>query len=255
VHDRSGRPVRGLTQESFRVFEDGVAQDVKSFSAETATTDVLIALDGSGSMAPALTELRAAATDFLLALRPDDQVILTAFNTALSVLSRRGATLADRLGSLGSLQPAGSTALFDAVIQGIELVRGPNVRRAIVILTDGDDRASRASAQGARVALQTNDVILYVIAQGRAASDRALRDELSALAAETGGTALFSERMSALKGQFAEIVNELSSHYVLGYIPKRPIAQGGWRQISVQMVDREPRYKVRARTGYLAIKR
>jgi Ca-activated chloride channel family protein len=255
VRDRSGRPVRGLDQKSFRVFEDGMQQDLLSFSAETAATDVVVALDGSGSMETSLPELKIAAADFLRALRPSDAVTVAVFNTALSILSRRGAPLADRLAALDDLRAAGSTALYDTMIQAVEILRGPVVRRALVILTDGDDRSSRASSQGARVALQSSDVILYVIAQGKGASDRALRDQLTALAAETGGSAFFAERMSSLKEHFTEIVDELASHYVLGYVPRRPYGEGGWRRITVEMTDADRRYRVRARSGYLAVRR
>jgi Ca-activated chloride channel family protein len=255
VRDRNKRFIRGLDASSFRVLEDGIPQDVLSFSPDSVAGDVLVALDVSGSMKPALVELRAAAGGFLASLRPTDAVTVAAFNTSLYVLSHRGSDLATRLAALDGLRASGDTALYDVMIQAADLMKGSGARRAVVMLTDGDDVSSRSSLSGVRVALQSSDVVLYIIAQGKAAVDPHLRDQITTLALETGGAAFFAPRMSSLKDHFAEIVEELTSQYVLGYAPRRPFGDGGWRQITVEMTDRSKRYEVRARQGYLAVRR
>jgi Ca-activated chloride channel family protein len=255
VRDRNKRFIRGLDASSFRVLEDGVPQEVLSFSSDAVASDILVALDVSGSMQPALAELKAAAAGFLSSLRPADAVTLAAFNTSLFVLSPHGSAPATRLAALDGLRASGSTALYDVMIQGADLMKNSGARRAMVMLTDGDDISSRSSLSGARMALQSSDVVLYVIAQGKAASDAKLRDQINTLALETGGAAFLAPRMSELKDHFAEIVEELTSQYVLGYAPRRPFGDGGWRQITVETTDRNKHYEVRARQGYLAVRR
>jgi Ca-activated chloride channel homolog len=224
---------------------------VTSLASEDAAVDVVLALDTSGSMAGAVNQLKQAAGDFLRALRPQDAVTVASFNQGLSVVSPRGATLASRLAAVDGLSAFGTTAFYDALIRSVELVKTGTAHRAVVAFTDGDDVASRSSVESVRTALQTNDVVLYVIAQGKAADDKHLRDQLQSLAAETGGAAFFAARMSDLRDHFAQIVADLANQYVLVYMPLRPFGDGGWRRITVQ-VDR--RYKVRAREGYVAIR-
>ena len=87
-----------------------------------------------------------------------------------------------------------------------------------MMFTDGDDVASRSSVETARAALQNHDVVLYLIAQGKAESDRDVREQLTALAEGTGGRALFASRLGALVGQFNDVVADLSHLYVLGVL-------------------------------------
>jgi len=255
VRDRNGRFIRGLDINQFRVLEDGTPQKILSLTPETASSEILLALDVSGSMAPALADLRSAAANFLGALRPTDSVTVAVFNTALAVVAPRTASPAGRIASLDTLRAAGGTALFDAIIQSTEIVRVSSKRRAVIVFTDGEDVSSRATATGARVALQTNDVVLYVIAQGKAANDAALKQQLEQLCMETGGAAFFGSHMNDLGRHFGEILDELTNEYVLGYVPTRPFGDGGWRTITVQMSDANLRYQVRSRQGYLAVRR
>jgi len=171
------------------------------------------------------------------------------------VVAPRTASPAGRIASLDTLRAAGGTALFDAIIQSTEIVRVSSKRRAVIVFTDGEDVSSRATATGARVALQTNDVVLYVIAQGKAANDAALKQQLEQLCMETGGAAFFGSHMNDLGRHFGEILDELTNEYVLGYVPTRPFGDGGWRTITVQMSDANLRYQVRSRQGYLAVRR
>jgi VWFA-related protein len=254
VRDRHRRFVRGLGAASFRLFEDGQPQEIVTFATEASGGDVVLALDGSGSMASALDELRTAARTFLGALPRNDMVTVAAFNSAIDVLSPRGAPAVAQVASLDRLRAAGTTALYDVLIQAVDLFPASADRRAVVMFTDGDDVSSRASVAAARVALQAGNVVLYVVAQGKAAVDRRLRDQLSALATETGGAAFFASRMSATRGHFAEIAEELSNQYVLGYVPVRPFGDGSWRAIRVEPADGSLHYDVRARQGYLAVR-
>ncbi len=255
VTDDRGRFVEGLQQPQFKVLEDGVPQDVTSFLSENAAGSLLLALDISGSMSPAVGELTSATSQFLKSLRPTDRVTLTGFSNSLFVLAPATADAAARQAALEQLHPAGGTALYDSMIRGVELLKPQSSPRAMVVFTDGDDDASLATLDGVRSALQSNDVVLYFIAQGRAEHDQALRAELAKVAIETGGAAYFSSRMSSLQEHFANIVADLSHQYVLFYSPKRELGDGAWRKIAVQVQDGDRKLTVRARQGYLAVHR
>ena len=255
VTDDRGRFVEGLQQSQFKVLEDGVPQDITSFLAENAASSLLLALDISGSMGPAVGELRNATAQFLQSLRPADRVTLTGFSNSLFVLAPATANAAARQAALDQLHPMGGTALYDSMIRGVELLKPQSSPRAMVVFTDGDDDASLATLDGVRSTLQSNDVVLYFIAQGRADRDEVLRTALIRLATETGGAAYFSSRMSSLQEHFANIVTDLSHQYVVGYSPKRDLGDGAWRKITVQVEDRDRKLTVRARQGYLAVHR
>jgi Ca-activated chloride channel family protein len=255
VRDKSGEPVRGLGVESFRAFEDGQAQTIVSLATEDAPADVILALDTSGSMGPAMPELKAAALGFLKALRPIDRPRLASFSTAFTILSGPSATPDERQAAVQLLTAGGGTALYDAIIEAADQLRTAQGRRAVVVFTDGDDVSSHGSLTSVRTALQTSDVVLYFIAQGKASADSHLRRELAALATETGGLSFFAPRMSSLNSHFSEILGDISTEYVLGYSPRVRIGDGGWRRIRVEVGGSDDRYKVRAREGYLAIAR
>lgn len=252
VRDHQRRYVRGLDGTSFRVFEDDVPQTVLTFGSEAAGGDVLLALDASGSMTPALDELRAAARAFLAALPIADRVTVAAFNTTLGVLAPRTSTPVARVAALGRLAAGGDTAIYDVLIQAIDVFPASSERRAIVMFTDGEDVASRASLATARARLLSANVVVFFIAQGRAANDPRVRGQLGRLAAETGGEAFFAPRMSQVKDHFTEIAEELSNQYVLGYVPSRPAGDGQWRTIRVELADPSRQYQVTARQGYVA---
>jgi Ca-activated chloride channel homolog len=255
VTDDRGRFVEGLGKEQFRLEEDGVQQNITSFLSEDAAASLLLELDISGSMGPAVGELRTATARFLGSLRPVDRVTLAGFNNGLWVLASASATPAARQAALEDIRPAGGTALYDSMIRGLDLLRPMANPRALVVFTDGDDVASLATLDSVRSALASTDVVLYLIAQGRADKDQTLRSALTKVAVETGGAAYFSSQMSSLQGHFADIVNDLRHQYVLGYTPARDLGDGAWRKIAVQIVDRDRKLTVRSRQGYLATRR
>ena len=255
VSDEHGRFVDGLRQPQFRLLEDGVMQDITSFIAEDAAASVLLELDISGSMSSAVGELTAATQGFLHSLRPADRVTLTGFSTSLFVLAPATTDSAAREAALEKLHPAGRTALYDSMIRGVELLKSQASPRALVVFTDGDDNSSLATLDGVRSTLESNDVVLYIIAQGRAAEDQTLRKAIKQVAEETGGAAYFSSRISSLQSHFAEIAYDLRHQYVLGYTPKRDLGDGAWRKITVRVDDPDRKFTVRSRQGYLAVHR
>jgi Ca-activated chloride channel homolog len=257
VKDGDGHFIQGLTQNDFAVFEDGQPQTISSFSSEDAAFDIVLALDISASMTPRIGQLKDAARHFLSSVRPQDSVTLAAFNTNLFVLAPRAAPGPQRLAAVDRLRAGGSTALYDVMASATALFRERQERRALVVFSDGDDVSSKTTPEGARTALQAGDAVLFLVAQGRGASEDALRKRLTALAAETGGEAFFPSSMSAVADHFSTILQNLSRIYLLAYTPARPLGDAGWRRIEVKLTNKTHarRYTVNARGGYFATTR
>ena len=253
VTDDRGRFVPGLEATDFRILEDGVEQNVVLLDAGDGGAEVLVALDISGSMAPNMSDLKDVVRDFLGRLRAVDTVTLAGFNSAFFIIAPRDADRGATRQAIEELGPSGGTAIYDSMISGAELIGAQPGRRAVVLFTDGDDISSRATLEAARAALHANDCLLYLVATGKADSDVNLRKRLRALAVETGGGAYFSGRLSGATGYFRDIVQDLSQQYLLSFAPARPLGDGKWRALTVQLRDRSLR--VRARSGYLATKR
>ncbi len=197
-----------------------------------------------------MADLRASAKKFIGAVRPQDRLTVAGFNSGLFVISNPTAEPATRLAQLDRVRAFGRTSLYDAMVRAADLFKASEGRRALVVFTDGDDVASRGSADTARAALQAKDVVLYVAGQGRAADDKDLRDRLRNLAEETGGSGHFADKMSELDEQFAEVLQNIGNQYVLVYSPDRPMGDGAWRALRVELA--RERHTVKARQGYFA---
>ncbi len=248
VQDQDGRFVRGLPQEAFRVFEDDVPQAIAYFANERVPLEVVAAIDMSGSMTEAMPQVREAARRFLAALEPDHQVTVVAFNDNLFTLSRRGSSPEARSRALARLAPWGGTALYDATLYALDLLGAQQGRRSLVVFIDGADQQSHATVDAVIRRVESNDATLYMIGQGEATHSPSLRQLLERLAGVSGGRAFFEERSEALDAVFHEVIDELSSQYLLSYQPVDVARDGRWRTIRVE-VDRGG-HRVRARQGY-----
>ena len=250
VQDHRGRFVRGLAQEAFQVFQDGRPQTLAHFANERVPLEVVAAIDMSGSMTEAMPQVREAAARFLAALAPDHQVTVLAFNDNVFTLSRRGAAPEARRRALARLTPWGGTALYDAILAALDVLGAQQGRRALVVFTDGADQQSHATFGDVQRRVESSDATMYMIGQGDATTNPALRRLLERLAAVSGGRAFFEARPDALDAVFVQIIEELSSQYLLSYQPDAPVRDGEWHAIRVE-VDRGE-YRVRTRQGFRA---
>jgi Ca-activated chloride channel family protein len=251
VTDRGGRFVRGLSRESFRVFEDGVPQPVTHFIGEGTARELVVAVDMSGSMDEAMPVCRRSVKTFLSALRPDDQVTLLAFNDSLFTLARREQGAAARQRAVDRLAPWGGTALYDAVLRGLDLLERQRGRRALVLFSDGEDLSSHATVADVERRVEVSAAPIYVIAQGRGTQESELKRVLNGLSDVSGGRAFFTDSIEELEGVFAEITEDLANQYLLAYEPAKAERDGSWRTIKVEVVGQA--HRVRARQGYRAV--
>jgi Ca-activated chloride channel family protein len=248
VTDAQGRFVKGLPREAFHVYEDEAPQTIAHFAAEDIPLELTAAIDISGSMKMAMPQVKAAARRFLLALQPGHEVTLVAFNENLFALARRGTDPQARTRAVDRLAAWGSTALYDAILYGFDLLGRRPGRRAMVVFTDGDDKVSHASVSSVVRRAESSDAALYMIGQGQAAENQSLQALLTRLAATSGGRAFFEMNIESLQRVFDEILDDLSNQYLLSYQPTVPVEDDRWRSIRVEVDG--PGYRVRARQGY-----
>ena len=246
VTDERGEPVKGLARQDFEVRENGELQTLSTFSAGDFPLTVALAIDRSFSMAGArLAAAKSAARAFLGELRPEDEVTLLGIGSQVDILTPLSTDRRAQNAALERIDAFGTTGLHDAIIRAIEVTQEGKGRRALVILSDGNDRYSTATADAALARARASDVMVYPIAFG--ATRPSLFAELATL---TGGRSYQLNDPGRLAETLRALARELHSQYLLGYTPVRAIVAGSneWRSISVHVKD--GRYRVRARDGY-----
>lgn len=247
IGDGRGHFVRGVPQSAFHVSEDGRPQKISHFASEDAPLELVAAIDISGSMTPAMPKLKKAVKEFLGAVPAQDQVTLVGFNDNIMTLTRKMTDPAERVKAVDRLSPWGSTALYDTILRSVEMLGRQTGRKALVIFTDGEDQGSHATIADVERRLQSSDVTLYMIGQGRGVTLESLKKVMERLAVPTGGRALFTDSIDELHDAFTDLLDELSNQYLLGYVSTNTSRTDAWRKIKV---DVDGHHEVRARQGY-----
>ena len=250
IADGHGKFVRNVPPAAFHVFEDGRPQAVSHFASEDVPLELVAAIDISGSMAPAMPKVKTAVKEFLRDVPPEDQVTLLGFNDSIFTLTRKATDPAERIKAVDRLAPWGSTALYDVLLRGVEMLGRQTGRKALVVFTDGEDQGSHATINDVERRLQSSDVTLYMIGQGRGVTMEPLRRIMERLSLPTGGRALFTDSIDELHAAFADLLDELSNQYLLGYQSSNSRRDDAWRKIKV---DVDGHHDVRARQGYRAL--
>jgi len=259
VRDRKGAYVDDLVQDAFAVVEDSQAQSVKFFSDTDTPVTVGLLVDGSASMYGNRTLAVAGATQFVNASGKDDELFALAFNEIVTpALSPEMPFTRDagvlREGLERSIIARGRTALYDAISAGVDyLSRGTRERKALVVLSDGGDNASRTSRERAvRKALESNAVVytIALIEPGMRGTNPRLLEELSQ---STGGRSFRPSRAQDLPEILSDIALEIRHTYTIGYSPTNTTRDGGFRRVRVVVTAPPGRpLVVRSRTGYVA---
>ena len=245
-----GTFVKGLKQQDFEIFEDGVRQPIDSLVTDDAPLDLVLAIDVSGSMERALVDVKPAVKQLLSRLRTGDSATLVGFNDTMFIAAEREKDRRTREAAVDLLTSWGGTALYDATVRTLELVSRETGRKGIVIFSDGDDRNSLTRRETAMERVQASDAMLYTIGFGGGATVPQLRASLESYARSTGGKPFFPKHTGELDAIFDDIVSELANQYVLSYSPLNAKQDGKWRSIKVRV--RKGGYEIRARQGYLA---
>jgi Ca-activated chloride channel family protein len=247
VTDAGGNAVTGLAQSDFEVRENGDVQTITNFAAGEFPLSVAIGIDRSFSMTGTQLSLaKSAAQAFLGELGPRDQAMVLAIGSQVEVAAPLSSNRAAQQVAINKLDAFGTTGLHDAIITAIDEVQPAKGRRALVLLSDGNDRYSRASAADALDRARRADVMIYPVGIGRARAPL-----FAELATVTGGRSYHARDGAALSQTLRAIARELHQQYLLGYTPSRaPVAGSNeWRSITVTV--KRPDVHVRARDGYL----
>lgn len=270
VLDSQAKLLAGLSREKFSIFEDGVRQDIAYFETSEIPLDLALLIDTSVSMQPKLAFVQEAATGFLEVLRQGDRAAVFGFNHYVRPLQ---AFTGDRdavRAAIRATTAAGGTALYNAVYVSLKTFEkaasdGRVRRRAIVVLTDGEDTASlltfddllaeakRAGVTIYTIGLHADAPSIYAAQQARgyfSTADFAMKQ----LARETGAKAFFPTGMRSLSEAYSEIGRELATQYAIGYVSQNPMRNGAYRRVVVRVSD-VPGAQPRTRSGYLAAAR
>jgi Ca-activated chloride channel family protein len=255
VLDGRNRFVLGLKQTDFDVLEDGVAQEITSTTLSESPVAAVLLIDVSGSMTSRLDEAKRAAVQFVRQMGPRDVTKVMQFDERVTALSEFSADKAQLEASIGKAKVGGATALYNALktaIADLEVRKDADtdVRRAIVVLSDGEDTSSATKPEEVIFRAKAADAMIYAVSLDRVnakpVTDSASAIFLRELADQTGGQLSFPD-VSDLPKLYRQLADELRHQYVLGYVSSNTRLR--FRTIAVRVKNRT-NLKLRHRLGY-----
>jgi VWFA-related protein len=241
-----------LNAGELSVLEDGVRQKLDAFNEAVAPVSIMLALDGSGSMARAAEAARLAAHAFVQSLRSDDALGVLVFADDVQVAHDLTTKRDISHEAVDAYQTKGGTALYDGVAEAVTRLRSVPGRRAVVLVSDGRDENAPSTGPGstrsweeAMDSVRDAEATIYVIGLGA----RVDRERLEQMASVTGGEAYFTTDVAELEQHYRRIVEELHRRYVLGYTSTNNTRDGAWRRVEINVPEG---LRVRSRGGYFA---
>ncbi len=257
VTDSNGKFVSGLRRESFRVYEDGAPQDVSLFAEEDTPVTVGLIVDHSRSMGNKLLPVSEAVAQFANSSNPQDEMFVVDFSDSVSIESLDGKPFTNDQAKLQkallAVSARGQTALYDAVAKGLKhLELGTREKKALVIVSDGGDNASRLkSADVLLLARQTHAVIYSIALTADNPAEEENPHVLQRLCKETGGIAFIAKQGQNISDIAKAIARDLREQYTLGYAPRQNLKTNVFRKIAVKVDAPHLRgIHVRTRAGY-----
>jgi Ca-activated chloride channel family protein len=252
ISDASGKPVFGLKQGQFTVFEDGKQQEISLFQAEETPFAAVILIDTSGSMEERVSMARSAAIKFLDGLRAEDNSSIYTFDSKVSLV-QDFSNQRDVTDKLFDIKANGMTALNDAIYQAAaDLSKRPEKRRAIIVLSDGEDTYSKRSGEKAIRAALAADATIYTVDMSSTDTGGPRRQQnqliLKNFAEKTGGFFVATPGGNAMRNAFQRVVTELGSQYTLGYQPPGSSKDGKWHTLEIRVS--RANLIIRTRKGY-----
>jgi len=245
-----GRPVPGLQASNFKVFEDGALQKVESFEyVKNLPLTLGVIIDTSASMLESLPEAQQAALSFLdFSIGPKDRAFTVSFDNEPYLLTKL-TNRKDRLfRSLAGLRAEGSTALYDAIIYGLYQFTGVKGKKALVLLSDGKDTASKFDYETLVEYVRKAGISIYGIGLKISGADLEVKYKLNKLAQATGGQTFYVDSAKNLEAVYRQINEDLRSQYMLTYYSTNTSAKDKWRKVEIKV---EPAsLQARTITGY-----
>jgi len=260
VTDKHGRRITDLKQNDFRIVDDNKPPDeIRSFHAETnLPLQVGLLIDASNSVRDRFKFEQESAIEFLnQIIHPQrDKAFVIGFDVTPEVTQDFTDNTEALAHGVHDLRPGGGTALYDALYYAcrdklLKTAKGQTVRRAIILLSDGDDNQSHVTREEAIEMAQRAEAIVYTISTNVSGTKGSGDKVLERIADATGGRAFFPFQLRDVANDFAEIQDELRSQYYVSYKPADFKSDGHYRTIEIVAADRK-NFKVRSRRGYYA---
>lgn len=251
VSDKNNEFVENLGKNDFRVFEDGKEQPILELYAENRPVTLAILLDTSGSMRDRMKDVHDAAGSFVDSLRENDRSLVIAFDDKVFLIEDLTADKGALREAITSTEAIGATALYDALHAAYRKLRPIQGRKAIVLLSDGEDTSSQFGFDRVLEEAKADSTIVYAIGLGGGFGSR--RGVLKDFAEQTGGRAFFVDKASELADTYQKISDELRKQYYLTFSTANKTWDG--RFVPIELKSTDDRYKVRARKGYFAVKK
>jgi Ca-activated chloride channel homolog len=261
VTEGGGRYVTDLEKDDFQLFEDGVKQDLSFFNHTNSPIALALLLDTSASMESRMATVQEAAIGFARKLRTQDLAEVIDFDSRVMILQPFTNSVPQLEQAVRKTSAGGSTSLYNAVyiaLKDLKKVVPANTeeirRRAIVVLTDGEDTSSLLPFEEVLDLAKRSETAIYSIGLRSAeagSSAKGFKEAefvLRQFSQETGGRAFFPSQISELAGVYGQIADELSSQYTVGYTSKNPKRDGAWRRIVVRVS--RPGVAPRTKQGY-----
>jgi len=246
VLDKEGRPVDGLKQENFQVFEDKVQQTIKTFKHEDIPLSLGLVIDNSGSMRNKRERVNSSALSFVRESNPEDQTFIINFDDSAYLEQDFTGSIGDLIDALDNIDARGETALYDAIYLAADHAKaGKWDKKTLLVITDGEDNVSKYGINKVIEALRQSKVTLYTIGlleeddtRGglfKKAPSKKAKDDLIKFADVTGGQAFFPKNLDEVEDIVQRIAHDIRNHYTISYTPTNTKLDGSWRTISVKV--------------------
>jgi Ca-activated chloride channel family protein len=257
VADRSGHLLTSLPQSAFRVYENGAEQKIKIFQQEDVPVSMGLIIDNSGSMRDKRMKVEASALTLVKASNPKDEIFVVNFNDEafldtpdftndISVVEK----------SLARIDSRGGTAMRDAIHISIdhEKQKAKRSKRVLLVVTDGNDNASRISSEDLLKAAQQSGILIYgigLLSEEHHREAKRAKGELDRLTEASGGQSYYPKEVSDIETICQQVAHDIRNQYTITYTPTNQALDGAFRQVRVT-VDDAGNPLVRTRTGYYA---
>src|SRR6266851_2023915 len=260
VIDDRQRFADGLKPENFRVFEDKVEQKISVFKREDVPVSMGLVIDNSGSMRDKRPRVNEAAITLVQASNPQDEAFVVNFNDDfyLDLDKDFTSSIPELKEALERIDSRGSTALYDAIIGSLDhLKKASKDKKVLLVVTDGEDNASRNSLEKMIREVQKTDTVIYTIGllgQENKKEAKRARKVLEQIAAASGGLAYFPENVDDVHNICEQVAHDIRNQYILAYYPTNSRRDGTFRAVTVAVIPPHGRGKLIARTrnGYYA---
>jgi Ca-activated chloride channel family protein len=266
VLDKDGRPVDGLKQEHFQVFEDKIQQTIKAFRHEDIPLSLGLVIDNSGSMRNKRERVNSSALAFVRESNPEDETFIINFDDSAYLEQDFTGSIGDLIDALENVDARGETALYDALYLAADHVTkaGKKDKKALLLISDGEDNVSKYGINKVIEALRQSKVTLYAVGLLEEDDQRGglfkkppskkAKEDLMKFAEITGGRAFFPKSLDEVEQIVKDIAHDIRNHYTIAYTPTNKKLDGTWREVTVKVNPPKtmPKITWNTKQGYYA---